>query len=443
MPSALSSTGHRPRVELLSQGDEVVTGQVADTNAAWLATKLTELGFDVVRHHSVGDRLGDLVGAFQHIVHRADGSHGALGVPTVCICTGGLGPTDDDLTSLAVAEAFDRPLSLDPEALAALEAHYAAYGRRMPEVNKKQALLPLGSERVDNDHGTAPGFAFEQGACWFVCLPGVPREMKAMFHEQVKPRLQQHLNLPEARLVTFRTTGIGESNLQEAIGRFEEQGAVLSYRTKLPENHIKLRFGPHASAEAARAIVERIAGAIGRWTFTVEGLASVDLSGSDLGLHDGGGSLVEVVADHLATGGSTLAVAESCTGGQLSAACTSVPGASTWFIEGRITYSNGAKVAQLGVSEATLAEHGAVSEPVARQMAEGVRERAGTSFGIGITGIAGPGGGTEEKPVGTVHVAISGAQGTTHRRLRLPGNRARIQSLSVGAALELLRRQLV
>ncbi len=437
----------RPRVELLSQGDEVVTGQVADTNAAWLATRLTELGFDVVRHHSVGDRMADLVQAFHHIVERANAAHEALGAPTVCVCTGGLGPTDDDLTGAAVAEAFRRPLALDEVALATLEARYASFGRRMPSVNRRQAMLPERVERVDNDHGTAPGFGFDEGACWFVCLPGVPREMKAMFREQVHPRLRERFHLPEARLVTFRTTGVGESNLQEALGPFDEPQAVLSYRTKLPENHIKLRFGPQASTEEAQAIVRRVAEAVGRWTFTVEGLDAVGLTGEQLGLHPGGGSLVEVVGQHVAAQGGTLAVAESCTGGQLSAACTSVPGASSWFLEGRITYSNGAKIAQLGVTEATLAEHGAVSETVAIQMATGVRERSGATYGVGITGVAGPGGGTEEKPVGTVHVAVSfptpDGAGVLHRRLRLPGDRARVQSLTVGAALELLRRQLV
>ncbi len=446
-PSSAVASPARPRVELFSQGDEVVTGQVADTNAAWLATQLTELGFDVVRHHAVGDRMADLVEAFRQVEARADAAHAATGLPTLCICTGGLGPTADDLTAMAVAEAFGRPQQLDEVALAAIEARYASFGRRMPEVNRRQAMLPGGVERVDNEHGTAPGFAFDQGACWFVCLPGVPREMKAMFHEQLRPRFPAHFQLPEARLVTFRTTGIGESNLQEAIGPFEEPGAVLSYRTKLPENHIKLRFTPECSAERAQAIVRHIAAAIQRWTFTVEGLAAVGLSGEELGLHAGGGSLVEVVGQHLLERGYSLAVAESCTGGQLSAACTSMPGASNWFLEGRITYSNAAKVAQLGVSEATLAEHGAVSEPVARQMAEGVRARSGATFGISTTGIAGPGGGTPDKPVGTVHVAISyptpEGVGVLHRRLRLPGDRARVQALTVGATLEMLRRQLL
>jgi nicotinamide-nucleotide amidase len=438
---SMSSAPHSRRicVEILSQGDEVVTGQVADTNAAWMSTRFTELGFDVARHSSVGDRLPDLVAVFLEIAARA--AH--KDVPTVCICSGGLGPTDDDLTADAVAEAFGRPLALDAEALAAIEARYAAYGRPMPAVNRRQAMLPEGAERVENDHGTAPGFAFEESGCWFVCLPGVPREMKAMFAEQVEPRLLARFGASAGVLVTFRTVGTGESNLQECIGPFEEPDAVLAYRTKLPENHVKLRFGPSATPERIAALVERIAGCISRWTFTVEGLESVGISAESLRVDGGGGDLVHTVGRHLAAAGRTLATAESCTGGRIGAACTSVPGASAWFLESRVTYANASKVSLLGVPEAMIAEHGAVSEPVARQMAEGVRERSGADYGISVTGVAGPSGGTEAKPIGTVHIALAGPEGTTHRLFRLPGDRERVQTLAVGAALELLRRQLV
>jgi len=416
-----------PTVEILSQGDEVVTGQTVDTNAAWLAAQLTELGYDVVRHTTVGDRIDDLVGLFLEIGERAD----------MCLCTGGLGPTDDDLTAPAVARAFDCPLVLDEQALADLIGKYERAGRRMPEVNRRQAHLPRGSERIDNDWGTAPGFAVQSPRAWFVCLPGVPREMKKMFDARVRPRLQERFPVPPARLVTLRTIGVGESNLQEVIGRFEEPDVVLSYRTMLPENHVKLRFGPEASAEHIRQVVERIANQVQRWVFTVEGYDE-PLLGLDLG----GGSHTEVIARRLAAAGHTLAVAESCTGGRIAAACTALPGASTWFLEGRITYSNAAKVAQLGVEPAALEAHGAVSEPIARQMAEGVRSRSGATFGIGVTGIAGPGGATADKPVGTVHIALSTPEGTQHRALRLPGDRERVQRLAVASALELLRRTL-
>jgi nicotinamide-nucleotide amidase len=418
-----------PTAEILSQGDEVVTGQIADTNAAWLATQLTELGFTVTRHTTVGDRLGDLVAVLGDIAARCD----------LCIGTGGLGPTDDDLTAQAVAEAFDLPLQLDAQALEQIQARYAAHGREMPEVNRKQALLPTGSERLDNEWGTAPGFAVEAGSAWLAFVPGVPREMRAMWSERLLPRIRERFEVAPGRLVTLRTVGIGESNLQQAIGPFSHDDVVLSYRTRLPENHLKLRFAPGTSDARVRHVVTGLVEVVGRWLFTVEGLPGEALPGIDCA----GGSHAEVVGRALLARGHTLATAESCTGGRIGAVLTGIPGASTWFLEGVISYSNAAKVRLLGVSEAVLAEHGAVSEPVARQMAEGVRTRAGTTWGIGVTGIAGPGGGTPDKPVGTVHVAVAGPDAVHHRALRLPGDRDRVQQLSVAAALELLRRNLL
>jgi nicotinamide-nucleotide amidase len=311
----------------------------------------------------------------------------------------------------------------------------------MPEVNRRQAMLPTGSTRIDNHHGTAPGFALRSERALFVCMPGVPREMKAMFVEGVQPLLAERLPTSPGRLVTLRTIGVGESNLQEMIGAFEEPDVVLSYRTMLPENHVKLRFGPTVGEARVREVVERVAAAVQRWVFTVEGYEG-PTEGALAGLDLGGGSHTEVIARQLAAAGHTLATAESCTGGRIAAACTALPGASAWFLEGRVTYSNAAKVAQLGVSEATLAAHGAVSEPVAREMADGLRERSGATFAIGVTGIAGPGGATADKPVGTVHIALSSPEGTRHRALRLPGDRERIQRLAVASALELLRRSL-
>ena len=419
--------------EILSQGDEVVTGQTVDTNAAWLATHLTSLGYQVARHTTVGDRLADLVQLFREIGERAQ----------LCVCTGGLGPTDDDLTAPAVAAAFARPLQLDPKALADLIEKYERAGRPMPEVNRKQAMLPEGALRIDNPRGTAPGFAFLGGQCWFVCLPGVPREMKAMFTESVVELFAERFAVRPGRLVTLRTIGVGESNLQQLIGPFAEADAVLSYRTMLPENHLKLRFGPDVADERILEVVESIGAKVAKWVFTVEGLPGGQAPASLAHIDAEGGHHISVVARLLARGGHTLSTAESCTGGRIAAACTALPGASAWFTDGRVTYSNEAKVAQLGVEPVAIAEHGAVSEAVARQMAEGVRQRAGTTFGIGVTGIAGPGGGTEAKPVGTVHIALATPERTRHRALRLPGDRERIQRLAVASALELLRRSLV
>ena len=414
--------------EVLSQGDEVVTGQIADTNAAWLSDRLTRLGFTVVRHVAVGDRLHDLVATFRDQSERCD----------LCVCTGGLGPTDDDLTAPAVAEAFGMPQQLDPVALEQVKERFARFGRPMAPVNERQAMLPRGATRLDNDWGTAPGFAFQAGRAWFACMPGVPREMRAMFAERVQPLLHQRFELTPARLVTFRCVGAGESDLQQALGDFGAPGVVVSFRTRLPENHIKLRAGPEVSPEALQRAVTTVLERVGRWVFTVEGAP-----GPVPGFDAEGGDHARVVGRLIASRGHTLALAESCTGGRIAAACTAAPGASDWLLEGLVTYANAAKVRLLGVSEADLAEHGAVSEVVARQMAAGVRERAGATWGIGVTGIAGPGGGSPDKPVGTVHVVVDGPGGATHRMLRLPGDRGRIQDLSVAAALELLRRRLL
>jgi nicotinamide-nucleotide amidase len=422
-----------PSAEILSQGDEVVTGQIADTNAAWLSERLTELGFTVTRHTTVGDRLDDLVRVLREIGDRAD----------VCIGTGGLGPTDDDLTAEAVARAFEAPLALDEVALEQIEERFRSFGRPMAPVNRKQALLPAGSARIDNRWGTAPGFAVRGGRCDFSFLPGVPREMTRMFGEGVAPRLQTTFSLRPGRRVSLRTIGVGESDLQQVMGDWSRPGVTVGYRTTMPENHVKLWFDAESFPTGAGddALVETVAevfGRIGRWVFTIEGCPRPPAPGVDVG----GGTLAAVVGRRLLASGATLAVAESCTGGRIAAACTAIPGASEWLHEALVTYANAAKVRLLDVSEADLAAHGAVSEPVARAMAEGVRSRAGTTWGVGVTGIAGPGGGTPDKPVGTVHVAVAGPDGTVHRALRLPGDRDRIQSLAVVSALELLRRSL-
>lgn len=417
-----------PTAEILSQGDEVVTGQIADTNAAWLSERLTELGFDVMRHTTVGDRQGDLVAVLREISARTD----------LCLCTGGLGPTDDDLTAGAVAEAFERPLALDPVALAQIEERFRQFGRPMAPVNRRQANLPQGSDRLDNDWGTAPGFAFDAGKALFACVPGVPREMREIFTHRILPRLHQRFALRPGRLVTLRTIGVGESDLQQALGDWAEPGVVVGFRTKLPENHLKLRFSPDLSSAELVAHVSSVLERVGRWVYTIEGCPE-PIAGYDCG----GGAPARVVGRLLAAAGQTLSVAESCTGGRIAAECTAIPGASGWFLEGLVTYSNAAKVRLLGVTEADLAVHGAVSEVVARAMAHGVRTHSGSAWGIGVTGIAGPSGGTPEKPVGTVHVAVDGDGISLHRALRLPADRERIQTLTVAAAFELLRRQLV
>lgn len=412
-----------PSAAILSQGDEIVTGQTVDTNAAWLAERLTGLGFIVTRHASVGDRLADIIELFRSSSED------------VVVSTGGLGPTDDDLTAQAAAAAFEAPLQLDETALAQLEARYAAAGRRMSPTNRKQALLPTGSTRLDNARGTAPGFLVETGSGVLACMPGVPGEMKHMFSHEVEPMLRARFELQPERLVVLRTSGAGESVLQERIGTFEHPAAVLGYRTSPRENQVKLRVAESTSREEVQAMVTDLRERIGSPVFSVTGTGGPWWNGPE-------GDLPQVVGAYLTRAGATVATAESCTGGRIASLFTEVAGCSGWFIEGTVTYANISKMRLLGVDEAMLAEHGAVSRPVAIAMAEGARRQAETTYALSTTGIAGPGGGTPDKPVGTVHFALATPEGTLHRAARFLGDRARIQQLAAFSALDLLRRHL-
>ncbi len=410
-----------PTVAIISQGDEVLTGQTVDTNAAWLSEQATALGLTVVRHLTLGDDLSALTEGLRQAAALAD----------VVLCTGGLGPTTDDLTAEAVALAFDAPLALDAQALEQIEAMYRRFRRAMPEANRKQAMLPSGSTRIDNPWGTAPGFHLRAAASWLFCMPGVPFEMKKMFRASVVPALAASLSLQPRRQIVLHTTGQGESNLQQLLTGLSHPGVTLSYRAMVGHNQVKLIASPELPDAELAAFADEATARLGTCVFarTAPGDAHFP-------------TLVSTLAERLAEAGHTLATAESCTGGQLAAACTSLSGSSTWFLEGAVTYSNAAKVRQLGVQPATLEAVGAVSEAVARQMAEGMRARSGATFALSTTGIAGPTGGTGAKPVGTVHIALAGPAGTAHQALHLPGDRAAIQRRTVAAALDLLRRHL-
>jgi len=401
---------------LLSQGDEVLTGQTVDTNAAWLAERLTDLGFDVVLQMTVGDRLDALVAATRQCFEAGE----------VLICTGGLGPTQDDLTSQAVARVLDTELRLDADELAHIRALYAAFGRTMAASNEKQAWLPATAEALRNDWGTAPGFSAEHAGSVGFFVPGVPREMRSFWDHRIRPALLRRFELPGERLRTLRCLGIHESKLATLLKPFEDvDGMVLGFRTMLPENQVKLRFAPGVSAEREAELVGAVREAIGRSVFGVDS-----------------GPVEAVIGELLAEAGETVATAESCTGGGLSATLTSVPGSSRYFLEGACVYANAAKARTCGVEPAVIDQHGAVSEPVAIAMARGIRERVGATYGLGTTGIAGPGGGTPDKPVGTVHIAVATPDDVLHRKLRLAGSRERIARLTIGSALDLFRRHL-
>lgn len=299
-----------PRLEIFSQGDEVVTGQIVDTNAAWLAQQAVSLGFNVTRHTAVGDRIENLIALLDEIEQRAD----------CCLCTGGLGPTTDDLTAEAVATAFNLPLVLDTEALTHIEQFFADRQRVMPESNRKQALLPQGAVRLDNECGTAPGFAVQVGRCWFVFMPGVPSEMKPMYSHKVLPQLSERFALQPSNLITLRTLGIGESAIQELINSITIPSDVqLGYRAELGEVQTKLLF-PFAYAESEKAaLVNQIAAQLGDTVFAIDHTRETS---SDL---------ISVLNDLMTQGGYTLAVIETVSCGLLISLCVG----AEWLLDAR------------------------------------------------------------------------------------------------------------
>lgn len=404
------------RFEIVSQGEELVSGSTVDTNAGWLCHRLKERGFTAGRVTVVGDERDGIRDVLAEAAARAP----------VVICTGGLGPTSDDLTTEAAGLAFGRGLAERADALEQVEARYRARNRVMPPANRKQAVLPDGATLLENLWGTAPGYRLDvstpAGATRLYFLPGVPSEMKRMFDAHVLPDLDAHYALPPKRTLLFRCVGLPESEAAQRMDGLERPGVLVGYRAHLPEIHVKLHLDP--GEDEAPLIAETLR-RLGPAVFTV-----------------GGGPLAEVVGRRLHARGETLATAESCTAGRIAADITTVPGASAWFLGGAVVYANAEKVRQCGVPEEMLQAHGAVSEPVARALAEGIRARTGATWGLAVTGVAGPGGGTPEKPVGTVHVAVSGPDGTVHSRLQLPFDRTRNLQMTTAMALDLLRRQI-
>ncbi len=398
---------------LLAQGNELTTGQTVDTNSNWIAAQLFDRGIEVLRVVTVPDDLDQLVDVLTDAAGRAP----------IVISTGGLGPTRDDLTAEAVSRALGRPLTLHSDAMEQVEARYRSMGRAMPEINRKQAILPSGCTVLENRWGTAPGFSVETDGTHMYFLPGVPREMRKLMLHGVLPHLQNTFALQTPRRRIVRVIGLGESNIETRLSDIDVPGMQIGFRAKMPENQVKLRFDASVPEAVIESAVEQVRARIGWRAFGVDT-----------------GDLGEVVGHALAERHQTVALAESCTAGRVAAWLGETPGASRYLIEGAVLYSNEAKTRTCGVTEELLVAHGAVSEPVCRQLAEGIRQRAATTWGVGITGIAGPGGATPDKPLGTVHIAIAGPQGTHHRCVRLPGNRAQVQARAAAAAMAMLFR---
>jgi nicotinamide-nucleotide amidase len=402
-------------VEILSTGDELLTGQVVDTNSAWLMDRLWDLGVMVRRKTLVGDDRGDLDAAIRETSARSD----------VVVMSGGMGPTEDDLTSERVAAVLGVPLELHEPSLRAIEERFRKFGRTMTPNNEKQARFPRGAEVIPNRFGTAPGFTVKVGRAEVSCLPGVPVEFKGLCDEWLLPRIAARLGeVPAARVL--KLFGVPESHADHAMRPVMDDpanaGVRFGFRAHWPEVHLKWSVpGPEAAARAER-IAEVVRAIFG-----------------DAIWGEGKDELPEVAVARLVARGERVAVAESCTGGLIAELITRVPGASAVIDLGVVAYANAMKEQIAGVPAPLLAAHGAVSEPVARALAEGIRRSARATWGVGVTGIAGPTGGTPEKPVGTVHLALAGPADTQHVQRLYRGDRERIRRQAAYEALNLLR----
>jgi len=409
------------KAEVLTIGDELLRGEIVDSNKSFLSERLLRLDVETHFHSSVRDDPADMTDAFRRAAERAG----------VVLVSGGLGPTRDDLTIEVLARCFERKLVLHEPSLAAIRAFYQRVGREMPEINAKQAWMPEGAEVLPNPIGTAPGCMLLVGEVPFFCMPGVPRELYRMMDEQVLPRIEaRHPARAVVRARILRTFGMGESNLEEALTGVARGGEItLGFRTAFPDNLLRplTRAATPAEADARLdAVCAEIRERLGPLVYA-----------------EGEESLEEVVGRLLRERGRTLAVAESCTGGLIAERITRVAGSSDYFVGGVVAYANSAKRELLGVPAELLDRHGAVSEPAAKAMAEGVRARLRSDFGIGTTGISGPGGGTPDKPVGTVCVALASAEGTHVERFVFPLDRDRHRSLTAQLALDWVRRSLL
>lgn len=406
--------------EIIAIGSEMLTPFRLDTNSLWLTERLNSMGIDVKLKTVVGDDEARLEETIRDAIKRSE----------IVIATGGLGPTEDDITRKLFARVLKRRLILDDAILEKLRARFAKRNMPMPEINARQALVMERAEVLPNPNGTAPGMLIEESKCIIAMLPGPPREMKPMFDTSVAPVLKQRVGnvlIMRRKLSIF---GLGESAVDELAAPVYTKYQNPSTTILFKDGQIELHLTAQSKSEAeANRLLDELAGQLD------EVLGDYIYSRRDE-------TLEEVVGELLRWRGYNLASAESCTGGLLAGRITEVAGSSEYFLEGVVTYSNEAKMRMLGVPAEMLEEHGAVSEPVARAMAAGVRKLAGSTFGIGITGIAGPGGGSEEKPVGLVYIALADEDNITARKFIFPGDRQFIRTLSVNAALDLLRRRI-
>lgn len=405
------------KAEMIAVGTEILLGQIVNTNAQFISQQFAGLGVDLYYETVIGDNVLRLKEALGIAFARVD----------LVILTGGLGPTKDDLTKETVAEYFGAALEMHQPSLAEISGYFQRVGRPMTENNKKQAMLPQGCIVMKNNHGTAPGCILEKDGKTAVMLPGPPTEMKFMFLESVVPYLKSK-STDVIASKSVRLFGTGESAVETQVrDLMERQNPTVAPYAK--EGEVELRVTAKASAqEEAEALiapaVREIQNRLGEFVYGYD--------------ED---TLESVTVEFLKQNGLTVSTAESCTGGLIAGAITEVPGSSEVFGFGVVTYANQAKVQMAGVRAETLEKYGAVSPQTAEEMARGIREKSGSDLGVSATGIAGPDGGSEEKPVGLVYIALAGPKRTVCRKLNLNGNRASVRKLTKMNVLDMIRKE--
>ena len=406
--------------EILSIGSELMAGSIANTNAAFLSERLMNLGYRVTRHTAVGDCMEDILSALRRIAERAD----------VAIVTGGIGPTPDDLTRQAFARFSGCELVEDEAGAELLRSRFAAWKHTPSPSNFIQATIPAGSRAMINHNGTATGFSLKHDGCDFFCLPGVPSEMKKMFDDDVAPRLRGRTGrITQVR--TLHVIGVGESTIGEHLREFMGEGKNPEVATQAHHGEITVRItGSGPDEEKVRADMA-----------VIESAVHSRLGTAIFG--ENGQTLAGAVAALLEGRGLRVAIAESCTGGEIASRLADIPGISRHLIEGAVTYSNDAKIRRLNVPPELIEKHGAVSAEVAEAMALGMRDTSGADLALAVTGIAGPSGGTPSKPVGLVYIALANLQDVEVREARLLGSRVRIKDRTTKQALNMLRLHLI
>jgi nicotinamide-nucleotide amidase len=404
--------------EIIAIGSELLTPYRLDTNSLWLTDELNKIGIRVIHKAVVGDSRDEMRSSFRHALDRAD----------LIVASGGLGPTDDDRTRETVAELLGRKMHMDEAIVREIQERFRRFARTMPEINKRQAMVPEGATVLPNPRGTAPALWLEADGHIIVLLPGVPHELKSIFETEVRPRLAKISG--DERLFTrdLRTTGLGESDVETRVRPLyqlypDTETTILAAPSGTQLHPRTWSRDPAKAEKLLNEITDRMALALGEHLYSTHGEA-----------------LEEVVARVLTENRATVAVAESCTGGMLAERLTKIPGSSSYFLGGVICYSNELKTSLVGVPQSLIETKGAVSSEVALALADGIRKRTGATLGVGVTGVAGPGGGTPEKPVGLVHIGLADEHGPRERAYRFPGDRERIRQFASQSALDAVRR---